>query len=685
MPRLFRSGLPKPPKSWERMDEYHQCHHSETSDYSRNQPVSSGRRYEARSSQDASSTSALEESLKWDNSSMASSSPTNITDYDDFFSNKVIDENGFSLSVFRGEESNQSEGDSELFTKRHEPPVSHLKLMRTLSNIFSAFWEQADLYTDVLGLENDQPTPRQLRLCFFRRGRTILSTPIESVDDMTMLSLGIKCEDNSTTGFDSSSINVIQSGVTVSRKGKLKFQAISLAYEILNDETKKKQYHEWKLWNPRLPPPSFEEEHASIQIDQSTVLSSTSKESFSNKEPTENRDREIDVESRTSICRSMHSNIGSILQPSRYGNNKLNRLASNRKITWNEEVEELVILEDNYKDDNYSMESIDRIEYCNDPGLQDIGHLRLNHDDDSLSTIVDAPVVTVRDDDQSWLAVSLNGSQGHDHNSIHTENSGDTSISESNFTINSSNFLSKESKRRFNSKVLSTVKNDSETKQFIGLDWLVPPSQTNRKSIHSSESVHSWITEQSTTIEGGKDASSNFRIKIKAPPKDTAANRSNAAVRRKYRKSISAAQDCDSGFKIGPDCVTSNPVGDDCSENLAAGAECNPFRFRRTSRTSTTTDGKVDRNNNNKNSCGHGDDEFGTKSDFPVHLTNYVTEAVAEMKQGLSKLGKKWNELDFNKIGANNFFLRDSELDALMGILDKETGSSPTNPCTMNA
>ena len=65
--------------------------------------------------------------------------------------------------------------------------------------------------------------------------------------------------------------------VTVSRKAKLKFQAISLAYDILNNEAKRRHYHEWRLWNPRLPPPEFDEEDHCIHIDENNALNPTYK------------------------------------------------------------------------------------------------------------------------------------------------------------------------------------------------------------------------------------------------------------------------------------------------------------------------------------------------------------------------------------------------------------------------
>lgn len=365
MPRLFRSGIPKLPKSWERMDEDQLCHNRDTDNYLVKKTLSSEKRQAFQLSQNTCSISALEESLEWDKSRTEFLSPRSITEYDDFFSEFSLQPHG--TPIFRAGDSNQREYDSIQFSKESGPD-SRLKLVPTLASIFATFWERADLYTDVLGLEDDHPTPRQLHLCFFRHEQTVLATPIETIDDMTMLRLGIKSQNISTIGDDSNSMGVIKSAVEVSRRAKLRFQAISFAYEILNDKSKRKHYNEWRLCNSRLPPPPFELKDSTIQIDQSTESSSITKKLI-NKEI---QGYELDVESRTSVYSSMYSHTGSILQPSRYGNRKLKRIASNRNIRWNEEVEELVILEGNYNSNNDSVENINRIEYWNGAGLRDI-------------------------------------------------------------------------------------------------------------------------------------------------------------------------------------------------------------------------------------------------------------------------------------------------------------------------
>jgi len=159
------------------------------------------------------------------------------------------------------------------------PGVSKMTMRQMLSVIFSAYWDRADLYIDVLELEHDNDVdvttnfnPRQLKLAFFRAGRVALATPIESADDMTMLSAGFRAPSslagngnngngNGNNTFISggsvagSTVSVVQAGTPVSRKAKLTFQAIALAYELLQDGDKRRMYNEWRMWNSRLPPP----------------------------------------------------------------------------------------------------------------------------------------------------------------------------------------------------------------------------------------------------------------------------------------------------------------------------------------------------------------------------------------------------------------------------------------------
>jgi curved DNA-binding protein CbpA len=229
------------------------------------------------------------------------------------------------------------------------PGVSQMTMRQILSVVFSAFWDRADLYTDVLGLDQAESTDRELKLAFLRQGRLVLATPIESPDDMTMISAGVRgiITANGQISDAGSTVSVVQAGTPVSRKAKLKFQATSLAYELLKDEAKRKAYDEWRLWNSRLPPPPPEEKIEQEPQDQPDSLSSGS--TSSTRSSTQSS---TGTQSLKYLPSGDDSNVISILKKSTTNRSrrKLRKPPKqinkhDRKISWNEEVEELVITE----------------------------------------------------------------------------------------------------------------------------------------------------------------------------------------------------------------------------------------------------------------------------------------------------------------------------------------------------
>lgn len=265
------------------------------------------------------------------------------------------------------------------------PGISKMTMPQTLSVIFSAYWERADLYTDVLALQHDNPSKRQLRLAFFRQGKIVLATPIEAPDDMTTISTGMKPVFAVGYGGDGQhdSENVVRSGLKVSRKAKLKFQAINLAYELLNDDEKRKLYDEWRVWNCPLPSPNTmpddidnaKEEQSMLSEDQSHFETLNNKEfnEIINASGGENSKKDTIknfVESPNSImhditnttwfnvnrklsspgCRKKRIRPASILREPTFGKDQRARNHGRgnnyRKIKWNEEVLELVIIEE---------------------------------------------------------------------------------------------------------------------------------------------------------------------------------------------------------------------------------------------------------------------------------------------------------------------------------------------------
>lgn len=260
------------------------------------------------------------------------------------------------------------------------PGVSQMTMRQTLAIIFSAFWERADLYTDVLALDHDKPSARQLRLAFFRQGRTVLATPIESPDDMTILDAGMKpifaIGGGSVTDNDQPR-KIVQSGVKVSRKAKIKFQAINLAYDLLNDPEKRKTYNEWRLWHCRLPDPkevSYSQQRKQQQQrherqledlyeeqnsrNQRVTMMKEGKPFFRNVHSFDSTSTTVTGTDESSAMESSinsKSSLPSILREPTFGKKKkkknqrskalIKNEINDRRIRWNEEVEELVILE----------------------------------------------------------------------------------------------------------------------------------------------------------------------------------------------------------------------------------------------------------------------------------------------------------------------------------------------------
>ena len=69
---------------------------------------------------------------------------------------------------------------------------------------------------------------------------------------------------------------------------------------------------------------------------------------------------------------------------------------------------------------------------------------------------------------------------------------------------------------------------------------------------------------------------------------------------------------------------------------------------------------------------------------FQICLGNYIKEVVNEMKNGMEKIGKTWNDIDPTPVSESyekeSFFsLQNNELDALMDILREEMEDYPIN------
>jgi len=135
-----------------------------------------------------------------------------------------------------------------------DSPDVILPLEESLSLIFASFWNRADLFNDVLGIDDSiiDPSLKQLQSACLRQGCAVLTSAIEDEDDNSVGSTGPAPQngisDNSLLGPMS-----IQSGVQLKKKAKLKLHAINLAFEVLKDNKKRKIYEAWRTMNPRIP------------------------------------------------------------------------------------------------------------------------------------------------------------------------------------------------------------------------------------------------------------------------------------------------------------------------------------------------------------------------------------------------------------------------------------------------
>lgn len=191
-------------------------------------------------------------------------------------------------------------------------PLSHVTAIR------QCFGFECDIYRDVLQVGRSS-SDRQLRIAYFRRGRNILAEHQQLLQN---------------TSHESPSDNVLK---VLSADTKEQFQAVSLAYEIINRPEWRSLYdtHGWEA-----PMVDFPVQNHAI----------AERERRRNKNPPPEQTRTTRQErSRTSDPRSRSTTP--ILRPSVDPDERRSRSAG-RGIRWSEQVEELV-----YSQDPEEMES----------------------------------------------------------------------------------------------------------------------------------------------------------------------------------------------------------------------------------------------------------------------------------------------------------------------------------------
>lgn len=570
-------------------------------------------------------------------------------------------------------------------TKQIIPGVSQMTMRQILSVVFSAFWDRADLYIDVLGLENDQATPRQLKLAFFRQGRVVLATPIESPDDMTLLSAGIRGMISSVGDSDAiSTISIVQAGTPVSRKAKLRFQAVSLAYELLKDGDKRKTYDEWKLWNSRLPPPPPppplpSDDHGDDHHHHGGLRNSSS---------TMNQNRNVMRFSpgRRGSSDASASVISILKNPNAHKrfhrNKRKNQPKSTRSISWNEEVEELTIAEQQTPyDPLVDFDAKENAYPTNYHGIPDpygdsaedwFGtvdsemprydrnrrsvHSRQDRNNMNKEKIIPS-ILYAQEANMGFgetISRSSRSNVNHDIHKFQSLNSNTVMMEDSKLGVVFEGYNPNDSLM----VILDGPGDEGEPQFQFQPQPRVDAIAMDKKQ---NESVHeSW--------NGFSKEVNDFANRYMQP------DISEKAILQVPATSTAISTPQVKNSRVEPSILPRNPEpGDDDGDSLTS----NGNSLDTGSWASLPT-------------IDHQDEcDIGRTVDFArgfqASLSNYINAAVEDMKEGLQVLGKQWDDLEIVPTGTeakNFFFLDTSELDAMMGILktEMETFSNFTNP-----
>ncbi|CAB9501487.1 expressed unknown protein [Seminavis robusta] len=106
-------------------------------------------------------------------------------------------------------------------------PSSHVNI------ITQAYGNNADIYEDILKIPRQMTSEREIRIAYFRRGRQVLAE-----------------RPNALLGSSSVSSASSKVSTNVSHLAKMRFQAVSMAYEILSNPAWKESYDLYGLYGP---------------------------------------------------------------------------------------------------------------------------------------------------------------------------------------------------------------------------------------------------------------------------------------------------------------------------------------------------------------------------------------------------------------------------------------------------
>lgn len=561
-------------------------------------------------------------------------------------------------------------------SKRIIPGVSKMNMRQTLAIIFSIYWDRADLYMDVLGLENDHPSDRELKLAFFRQGREVIATPIETPDDATMLTYGRAPFLKESGG--SSTISVVQRGVPVSRKAKLKFQAIGLAYELLSDSFKRSMYDKWRLYNGRLPEPRSMSRSVRTNANerirmQEATESPSSFAMHSVRSPImesihENEMDEFVQEHKSMLSAGNQSNVQSILRKSAgmRGQKTLNDASANsRKISWNEEVEELTLMEATSED--FLPANVPFVAFDEKRSNRNIPDPYGKSAEDWFGDVDNAWSTSVGSAFPQKNLSSKTKKPQHNHSSELTKRDRDE-IQEKNIQSLQSNVLIGGFDDNFDSTCRYYDEPDDSFLVIMNGPWDGKHKQRHIKGVNrempdkieplGDEWTH-FSSDKGKNQNVSKDRCRNTNVKG-----TTVINQETpicaGTLKRKPRSSNRMQESSQDPSNNVP--LTNVPVN---LNDEDASLLTNP----------TVEDDSFDAEyeSNDCNGIGHTVD---IARGFQATLSKYITAAVEDMKEGLAIVGQNFDDLDNpdapRKENKNFFTIEGFELDAMMGILKTE-------------
>jgi curved DNA-binding protein CbpA len=629
----------------------------------------------------------------WKDNNCESGSPLSVLD------NGKLDREPEQRTGIPDHTESHAKNANQPFSKRIVPGVSKMNMRQTLAIVFSAYWDRADLYMDVLGLEHDNPTERELKVAFFRQGREVIATPIESPDDATMLTYGRAPFLKESGG--GSTISVVQRGVPVSRKAKLRFQAIGLAYDLLCNPTKRSMYDKWRLFNGRLPEPKSVSRSvrasANERIRMQEAKESPATFSVRNvRRPNMTSINEMDefpkeqsnkTKQTYMFADSNHSNVQSILRKSagmRARNNISDASASSRKISWNEEVEELTLMEEILEDSSNShLPFLPFGEKRNSRNIPD-PYGKSAEDwfgdvDNAWSKSVESAITQNKFSSKTMQSYNseLNerGYEDIQENNIQSLNSNvliggfgedqdnsceyDDKPDDSFLVIMNGPWGGNDQRQESKTK----AKNRKNPDQYaLGDEWTNYNDDENFRPMPSRNSSVKGKNQNASKYKGRKDNSIGVTVISQDTPFCTGTPKRKSTLSNRTQEMNS-----DRSNQIPLSNIPVDPIEEDAS------LLTNDFTNSWTSNPTADDYFDTEYDNNDCNGIGHTVD---IARGFQATLSKYITAAVEDMKEGLAIVGQNWDDLDKpdapRKDNKNFFTLEAFELDAMMGILKTE-------------